>query len=652
MRSTDKVLPFFLKHQFIVALIFGWLGFIFNFIICIPFESGGLKTCFFPGLVFPLCIAIGWGWRHGLLSAILGLGCQSIWFWMIPWCGWAALVSVPMYTAWIFWHGWWNIRRHRGRSFSNPYFAEILFRLVQIILLYSVYRWAFRFNPPSWAINSITITPDIKDIQFVACVEIICGFLIVLLTDVLFQVPLIRKLFGLDVNIGQKTTSYVVTASVVFGLVFWVVDGMIDYYKYKEYLRFLIFKGPDNILDSLIFNVSVLDLFGRTLFIMTCLVSGLLVARFLGKHLESAEAQKASEIRYRRLHETMRDAFVQMDLAGKITDFNSAFQQMLKYPFEELLGMEMCRLTPENWHALDRKIVEERVLTEGQSDVYEKEIIDYDGKVFPVNVRLFLIKDDQGKATSMWAIVRDITERKNAEKEREQVLEALRRSNEDLQQFAYVASHDLQEPLRMVSSYTYLLSDRYGDQLDDKARKYIGYAVEGAVRMQNLIQDLLAYSRVDTRGTDLVLLDLNTVFQYAKENLHALITETNAGVTADFLPMVEGDESQLVAVFQNLIHNGIKFRGESIPKVHITAQLDGKFWLLGFNDNGIGIDEKYKDKIFIIFQRLHARNEYSGTGIGLALCKRIIERHRGNIWFDSLPGKGSTFFVSLPALDT
>ncbi len=507
------------------------------------------------------------------------------------------------------------------------------------------------FNPPSWAINSMAITPDIRDIQFIAGVEVICGFLIVLLTDVLFQIPLIRKLFGLEIKAGQTATSYVVTISVVFGLVFWGVDGMIDYYKYKEYLRSLIFKGPDNILDSLVLNVSVLDLFERTLFIMTCLVSGLLVARFLGKHLESAEALRVSEMRYRRLHETMRDAFVQVDLAGKITDFNRTFQQMLKYPYKNLLGMDMARLTPLRWHASDRKIVEQRVLIDGQSDVYEKELIDYDGKVFPVNVRLFLITDDRGRAASMWAIVRDITDRKNAEKERERALEALRRSNEDLQQFAYVASHDLQEPLRMVSSYTYLLSDRYGDKLDEKAKKYIDYAVEGAVRMQNLIQDLLDYSRVDTRGTELVPSDLNTVFQYAKENLHALITETGARVTADSLPVIKGDESQLIAVFQNLIQNGIKFRGESIPKIQISAQLVDKFYVLGFQDNGIGIDKKYKEKIFIIFQRLHTRDEYSGTGIGLALCKRIIERHKGKIWFESQAGLGTTFFVSLPAME-
>jgi light-regulated signal transduction histidine kinase (bacteriophytochrome) len=224
----------------------------------------------------------------------------------------------------------------------------------------------------------------------------------------------------------------------------------------------------------------------------------------------------------------------------------------------------------------------------------------------------------------------------------------LTRSNQDLQQFAYVASHDLQEPLRMVSSYTQLLGDRYRDQLDEKGQSFIHYAVDGAVRMQRLIQDLLAFSRVKTHGEPFDLLDLNDLMTDVLANLESSVNESGGKVIWDTLPSVPADRSQLGQVFLNLVGNALKFRGESAPKVHIGSSQEQDLWQISVQDNGIGIDEKYADKIFVIFQRLHTRDVYPGTGIGLALCKQIITRHGGQIWFESEPGKGSTFFFTLP----
>jgi signal transduction histidine kinase len=241
----------------------------------------------------------------------------------------------------------------------------------------------------------------------------------------------------------------------------------------------------------------------------------------------------------------------------------------------------------------------------------------------------------------------EIIERKSAEKKLTDVLVDLERSNRDLQQFAYAASHDLQEPLRMVSSYCQLLADRYQNQLDEKAHKYIHYAVDGAIRMQALINDLLSYSRVTTRGSDLQAVDSHTALGSALANLHNAIQESGALVTSAELPLVWADPTQLAQVFQNLIGNSIKYRGSDLPRIHISAQKMDKDWRFGVTDNGIGIDLQYKDKIFTIFQRLHTRDEYPGTGIGLALCKRIMERHGGVIWFESELGKGSTFYFTM-----
>jgi light-regulated signal transduction histidine kinase (bacteriophytochrome) len=225
--------------------------------------------------------------------------------------------------------------------------------------------------------------------------------------------------------------------------------------------------------------------------------------------------------------------------------------------------------------------------------------------------------------------------------------EDLQRSNKELEQFAYVASHDLQEPLRMVSSYTQLLAERYKDRLDDKAHKYIEYAADGAARMQGLINDLLEFSRIGMRGKPLELTDANAALDSARRNLTALIDESHALITNDKLPSIRADTSQLIVIFQNLIANAIKFCNEARPQVHVSARDERRETVFSVRDNGIGIDIQYADKIFLIFQRLHTRQEYPGTGIGLALCKRIVERHGGKIWFESEPGKGSTFFFSI-----
>jgi len=224
----------------------------------------------------------------------------------------------------------------------------------------------------------------------------------------------------------------------------------------------------------------------------------------------------------------------------------------------------------------------------------------------------------------------------------------LEHSNKELEQFAYVASHDLQEPLRMVSSYTELLERRYGDKLDDKAREFIGYAVDGAVRMQRLINDLLEFSRVSTRGKALQPVDVTRVLGTVRANLSVAIQDAGALVTNDDLPTVMADETQLVQLLQNLIGNAIKFRGRDRPHVHVGAQATATEWVFAVRDNGIGIAPEYFERIFVIFQRLHARDEYPGTGIGLAVCRRILDRHGGRIWVESEPGHGSTFYFALP----
>ncbi|MBM3315974.1 hypothetical protein FJY71_09120, partial [candidate division WOR-3 bacterium] len=247
-------------------------------------------------------------------------------------------------------------------------------------------------------------------------------------------------------------------------------------------------------------------------------------------------------------------------------------------------------------------------------------------------------------------LVNEVAERKRAMDALEKKEVELKRSNAELEQFAYVASHDLQEPLRMVGSYTQLLSRRYQGKLDKDADEFIGFAVDGVTRMQRLINDLLQFSRVGTRGREPQPVESAAVLDRALLNLKLALEDKGAEVTRGPLPRVMADDRQLEQLFQNLVGNAVKFQREGTPKVHVRAERSNGGWMFSVRDNGIGIDRQYADRIFQVFQRLHTRDEFPGTGIGLAVCKKIVERHGGRIWVESEPGSGADFRFTLPAI--
>ena len=252
----------------------------------------------------------------------------------------------------------------------------------------------------------------------------------------------------------------------------------------------------------------------------------------------------------------------------------------------------------------------------------------------------------------MTAAIRDISVRKKSEEHLVKTVGELKRSNDELQQFAYVSSHDLQEPLRMVASYTQLLAKRYKGRLDSDADEFIAFAVDGCNRMQGLIQDLLAYSRAGTNGKVFCEVSAEDALQQALTNLRITIEQSGAVVSHDSLPAIKTDETQLTQVFQNLIGNAIKYRSTEAPRVHVSAANNvSNEWIFSVRDNGLGIAPQYFERIFVLFQRLHGRNEFEGTGIGLAICKKVLERLGGRIWVESQPEKGSTFYFALPERD-
>ena len=296
-------------------------------------------------------------------------------------------------------------------------------------------------------------------------------------------------------------------------------------------------------------------------------------------------------------------------------------------------------------HPEDRETVKKHFHEElnGSSEIHHMEfrIITRNGDERWLSHYCQPVYDNNGTFLGRRGSNRDITGRKKAEEE-------LKRSNADLQQFAFAASHDLQEPLRGIESFIRLLEKRYKGRLDEKADEFIDFIIDDVKRMQVLIKDLLEYSRLSAKDKVISPANCSVILEQALNNLRSAIGESNAAVTYDSLPVVMGDEAQLIRLFQNLIGNAIKFRSRELLKVHISARREGNEWLFSVRDTGIGIDPNQAERIFVIFQRLHAIQEYPGTGIGLAVCKRIVERHGGRIWAESEPGKGSTFFFTVP----
>jgi PAS domain S-box-containing protein len=353
--------------------------------------------------------------------------------------------------------------------------------------------------------------------------------------------------------------------------------------------------------------------------------------------------RKRMESRFRAIVESAPSGMIMVDHDGRIVLVNREIERLFGYTREELMGESVELLVPRRMRDRHPSFrtgfwsnPQVRAMGSGR-DLFG---IHKNGGEIPVEIGLIPIEMDEGPV--VLATIVDITVRQRAEEE-------LRRSNDELERFAYVASHDLQEPLRMVASFVQLLGQRYKGKLDADADEFIGYAVDGAHRMQQLIQDLLAYSRVGTRGTALVPTDTGAALERALTNLKLALDESGAVVSHDPLPTVRGDAGQLEHLFLNLVGNAIKFRGTEPSRIHVSATDAGlEGWRISVRDNGIGIDAEYFDRIFVIFQRLHGREQYGGTGIGLAIAKKIVERHGGRIWVESQPGRGATFSFTLP----
>src|SRR5438270_834170 len=360
-------------------------------------------------------------------------------------------------------------------------------------------------------------------------------------------------------------------------------------------------------------------------------------------------ALSASEALYRQTFELATAGIAHVDLTGRFMKVNRSLCEILGYSEKELIGRSVKELS----HPADRDLTDAQRarVHEGELDSvrFEKRYLKKGGSIVWADLAVAVARDAHGHPQYEVALFDDITARKAAEAALREAHEELKRSTSEREQFAYVASHDLQEPLRMVSSYTQLLMRRYGDKLDGDAKEFTAFIVDGATRMKQLIEDLLAYSRAGTRCKNFKPVDAESSLKRALTNLRAAIQGSGATLTQDKLPTIHCDEAQLAQLFQNLIGNALKFRKpEAGPGVHVGAGGRGADWAFRVRDNGIGIEPQYFERIFMVFQRLHNKGEYPGTGIGLAIVKKVVERHGGRIWVQSQLGAGTTFHFTMP----
>jgi len=372
-----------------------------------------------------------------------------------------------------------------------------------------------------------------------------------------------------------------------------------------------------------------------------------------------------TQVKYLEILKKSLDGFARIRPDGRFIEFNRTFKEMVGYGTKELLQMTCRDITPDKWHHMESEMLAQ-AMKNGHSPYYEKEFLKKNGSLLPVEVLAYGSADEEDATDEIWIFTRDMTNRKQAESEQKTHLEMLEHSNKELEEFAYVTSHDLQEPLRKIQTFGNRLNELYGATLDEHGRDYLRRMVNAAARMRTLIDALLAYSRIATKENPFRPVDLNEVVREVLSNLETRIQETGGTVAVQVLPTLEADYQQMLQLMQNLVGNALKFKQQDMPpRIWINAEtkktnmrsktgpyLKEGLCVLRIEDNGIGFKQENAKQIFDPFQRLHGRSEFEGVGMGLAICKKIVQRHGGTIEANSTPGRGTIFTINLPLIQT
>lgn len=614
----------------ILAILFGLLG-LFLSPHGIMFILATVKIDIPWSLIFPILIATTFGWRYGLLAGLSGGALFPFLLWAED--GWVNVTTSFTYVLFY---------TLLGVASNFHYFKKLetrLFRIaiaVAIHLIINLFYDAFcflkilNFNPAFWNEHSIRYIDQ----------SIVYGFWVkdsvnivalVLCSETLLRLPIIRKVFGLPSEPTMQANHWIFVFTFITPILIW-----------------LSFIGLGEVLLR---EHNALQYEHKSFALLVILTNGFLVSlilfHFSEKHFTVQEELNKSEKKFRSAFENVQDVFYQTDLKGTVQEISPSIKQLTEYETREILGTPLYQLCINAEHG---KEWIDLVIKNGEMRNHETTIKTKTGKLKHVSVNSRVIVDEAGKPNHIDGLIRDVSENKKQALEIEVQNNKLKTQNRELEQFAYIASHDLQEPLLTLTSVSKLFKEEFAGQLNQEGNQYLGFISSLTQRMHHLVKGLLDYSRIGKEGM-LQVVNTQQLLAEVLADMAFSIEQSHAKVTVDSLPELKAYMPELKQVFQNLISNAIKFRKEAtIPKILISAKREDKHWVFSISDNGIGIEEDDKEKIFIIFKRLHNRKEYEGTGIGLAHCHKIINLHGGEIWVDSKLGQGSTFYFSIPQL--
>ncbi len=646
-------------YKIVVSVAFGLLGFCLNFYplhFFLPPHTASLVL----GLVFPMLISLAWGWKYALISLIIGLGGQTMWFLWVPTNGWAPFVAIPVYNLWVVWHGW--CAEKKNRLFANFYLMEIGFRIFNTIILYTIFRWVWQFNPSPWAPTVTLTTAPLAFVNFIAIKQFAEGLIILLAAHVLLNFRIFQNILLIERK-NQVKTGYIISAFLLFGFVFWFIAGFSDYLYSSAQLKFLLSHQNQTLAEAMVLQVPGYELFTRTLFILTCTIAGLVVSKYVSKFKKSEVAREEA---YEIVNKSNSVTFLWANSEGWPVEFVSQnVQKLFGYSAEDFVSGNIAYLA--NIHPEDHERVSEEVAfysDKEDSQDFEHEpyrIITNNNDVKWVSDSTYIRRDEQGKITHYQGIVEDITSRKQAEEENAQLEVKLRQAYkmEAVGTLAGGIAHDFNNILSIILGYAELAKDEAPP--DSISSDNLDHVLEAAHRAEELVRQILSFSRQAQVGK--IALKPQTLLIESLKMIRSSIP-TTIEIQQNISPdcgTITVDPTQLHQILMNLCTNAFHAMEDQGGTLKVTLQVadtvplelqeekttdDEIFIELSVSDTGQGIGPDIISHIFDPY--FTTKEQGKGTGMGLAIIYGIVKDYGGTITVDTQLGKGTTFHVYLP----
>lgn len=634
-------------YKIFISIGLGLIGLCLNirpFIFLLP----PYEIKFMAGLVCPMSVSLRWGWRYGLLSAIFCLAFNTMWIKG----GWISLVTVLMFTLWIVWHGWCAKRFGNTQDKKwNPYLFEIPFRLFNTLILYTIFRWVFQFNPPVWASKMTVTSISLSFVNVTAIQTVVNGYLILLLSDVLVIFGPIRNLFGLKEITDQKRSNYLLGAAVLICCVFWVIDGAFGLI-FRNFSHSIAPQGTESLLDSIVFKVPPYALFERLSFFIALLTGVILSTKYISKYT-------SSEKLLQKIVKLSPYPITVVDSGGRVEYINPEFVESFGYRLEDIP-------TVTDWYnKIFPNIFERRdFIAHWKEDMQKAKTLNREPRMFNVtnksgNIENIIFRQVILDEDKEYIICENVSERIRAEEKFRKLNEELEQrvkkrtaqleaTNRELEAFSYSVSHDLRAPLRSIDGFSLALLEEYNNQLDAEGKDYLNRVRSASQRMGQIIDDLLSLSRISRRELKKEKVNLSEMAERIVSKLEERDPDRKVDIVIGHKVSAVCDPNLIEVVLENLLSNAWKFtsKQEKAWIVFDTVLQDDEL-VYCVRDNGVGFDMAYAGKLFGAFQRLHKDADFEGFGIGLATVMRIINRHEGRIWAEGYVNRGATFYFAL-----